>query len=196
MIAIEPRTLEWAPSAPVQNRGRAHSSASPDAVFAVLADQAAWPTWFPRIRKVAVESEPVGVGSRRTVTLPGLTVDEELVAYEPGRLFAFTGVAVKPRAFSALVEQCVLEPTADGGTDVTWVQSLTPGNAAWGVLLKLSRPMIIRSLDKAMANLARRAEGSRSRAATMRRWGAVAWSSVAVAPRCEAIGPVPRLSRQ
>jgi uncharacterized protein YndB with AHSA1/START domain len=160
MTAIEPRTLAWAPSAPVQNKGRARSSASPEAVFAVLADQAAWPTWFPTIKKVTVDPGAIGVGSHRTVKLPGLTVNEEFLAYDPGRLFAFTGIGVKPRAFSALVEQCVLEPTADGGTDVTWVQSLTPGNAVFGFIMKLARPMIVRSLDKAMTNLARRAESS------------------------------------
>lgn len=166
MTAIEPRTLAWAPSALVQNKGRAHSSAAPDAVFAVLADQEAWPEWFPTLIKVTVEPGPVGVGTRRTVKLPGLTVDEEFLAWEPGRLFAFTGVGVRPHAFSALVEQCVLEPTADGGTDITWVQSLTPANALFRVVLKLARRIVVRSLDKAMANLARRAESQRSDAGT------------------------------
>jgi hypothetical protein len=160
MTAIEPRTLAWAPSAPIQNEGRAHSTAAPDAVFAVLADQEAWPEWFPRIEKVTVGPGPVGVGSQRTVTLRGLAVDEVLIAWEPGRLFAFTGVDVRPRAFAALVEQCLLEPTADGGTDITWVQSVTPGNVLYRILFKVSRRTIVKSLDQAMANLARRAEGS------------------------------------
>jgi len=160
MTAIEPKTLDWAPSAPVQNKGRAHSSAAPDAVFAVLADQKAWPAWFPRIRKVTVAPGPVGVGARRTVSLRGLTVDEEFIGWEPGRLFAFTGLNVRPHAFSALVEQCVLEPTADGGTDITWVQSLTPGNALFRAVFTVGRSTVVKSLDKAMANLARRAEGA------------------------------------
>lgn len=158
MRAIEPKTLEWAPSAPVQNVGRAHSTASPDAVFAVLADQAAWPAWFPRIEEVTVGPGPVGVGTRRTVRLRGLAVDEELIAWDPGRLFAFTGIAVRPHAFSALVEQCVLEPTPDGGTDITWVQSIAPGNAVFRAVFTLGRRTIVKSLDQAMANLARRAE--------------------------------------
>lgn len=160
MTAIEPKTLDWAPAAPVQNKGRAHSSASPDGVWAVLTDQEAWPAWFPRIVKVTVGPGPVGVGASRTVTLRGLTVDEQFIAWEPGRLFAFTGVAARPHAFAALVEQCVLEPTADGGTDITWVQSLTPGNVIFRVLFAISRGSIVKSLDQAMANLARRAEGS------------------------------------
>lgn len=158
MRAIEPKTLAWAPSAPIQNEGRARSTATPDAVFAVLAGQEAWPEWFPRIEKVTVAPGPVGVGARRTVSLRGLTVDEELIAWDPGRLFAFTGIAVRPHAFSALVEQCVLEPTPDGGTDITWVQSITPGNAVFRAMFTLGRRMIVKSLDQAMANLAHRAE--------------------------------------
>lgn len=159
MRAIEPKSLEWAASAPVQIQGRARSSAGPDAVFAVLADQEAWPVWFPRITKVVLAPGPVGVGSRRTVSLRGLTVEEEFIGWEPGRLFAFTAVGVRPNAFSALVEQCVLEPTADGGTDITWLQSLTPGNAVFRVVFTRGRGAITKTLDKAMANLARRAEG-------------------------------------
>lgn len=158
MHAIEPKTLEWAPSALVQNRGRARSSASPDAVWAVLAEQERWPEWFPRIKRVVVAPGPVGVGGRRTVSLSGLSVEEQFIGWEPGRLFAFTGVAVKPHAFSELVEQCVLEKTADGGTDITWVQSLTPGSALFRAVFLLGRGAVVKSLNTAMANLARRAE--------------------------------------
>ena len=160
MRSIEPQTLEWAPSAPVQNRARARSTASPDAVWSVLADQEAWPSWFPRITKVAVAPGPVGVGAQRTVTLRGLTVEERFIGWEPGRLFAFTGVAVRPNAFSALVEQCVLEPTPTGGTDITWVQSLSPGSTVFRAVFLLGRGAIVKSLSTAMANLASRAEAA------------------------------------
>ncbi|MGH9275469.1 MAG: SRPBCC family protein [Acidimicrobiales bacterium] len=161
MRAIEPKTLEWAPSAPVQNVARAHSSASPDAVFAVIADQEAWPAWFPRLKSVTVSPGPLGVGSRRTVRLPGLAVDEVVIGWEPGRLFAFTGVAVRPYVFSELVEQCVLDPTDDGGTDIAWVQSLTPGNAVFRAVFRFGRRGVLKALEQGMTNLARRAESPR-----------------------------------
>jgi ribosome-associated toxin RatA of RatAB toxin-antitoxin module len=160
MGAITKQTLAWAETAPVQNEGTARCSASPEAVWAVLTDQERWPEWFTTLKKVTVTSPTMGVGGTRTVSLPGLSVDEELIAWEPGRLFAFTGVSCKPGMFRELVEQCVIEPSDDGGCQITWKQSLTPGNAVYGAVLKAGRKTLLKSLDAGMTNLARRAEAA------------------------------------
>jgi uncharacterized protein YndB with AHSA1/START domain len=162
MGAIKKQTLAWAETAPVINEGTARCSASPDAVWAVLTDQERWPEWFTTLKSVTVTSAEMGVGGTRTVSLPGMTVDEEFIAWEPGRLFAFTGVASKPGMFDELVEQCIIEPLDDGGCQVTWKQSLTPGNAVYGLLLKAGRKTLLKSLTAGMTNLARRAEAQAS----------------------------------
>jgi len=158
MAAIAKQTLAWAETAPVQNEGTARCSASPEAVWAVLEDQERWPEWFTTLKSVTVTSPTMGVGGTRTVSLPGMTVDEEFIAWEPGRLFAFTGVASKPGMFKELVEQCVIEPLDDGGCQVTWKQSLTPGNRAYAATLRAGRRTLLKSLTAGMTNLARRAE--------------------------------------
>jgi len=160
MSTLVKQTLAWAESAPVQNLATARCSASPEAVWEVLIDQERWPEWFTTLKSVTVTSPTMGVGGTRTVKLNGLTVDEELIAWEPGRLFAFTGVAAKPGAFKELVEQCVIEPLDDGGCTVTWKQSLTPGNALFGAVLKAGRGTLIKSLTTTMEALARRAEAA------------------------------------
>lgn len=158
MGAITKQTLAWAESAPVQNEATARCSASPEAVWAVLTDQERWPEWFTNLKSVTVTSPTMGVGGTRTVTLTGLRVDEEFIAWEPGRLFAFTGVACKPAMFSELVEQCVIEPRDDGGCQVTWKQGLRPANAVYAAALKAGRKALLKTLNAGMENLARRAE--------------------------------------
>jgi hypothetical protein len=158
MAEITKQTLAWAETAPVRNEATARCSASSDAVWAVLVDQERWPEWFTTLKMVKVTSAEMGVGGTRTVSLPGLSVDEELIAWEPGRLFAFTGVSCKPGMFKELVEQCVIEPLGDGGCQVTWKQSITPGNAVYGALLKAGRKPLHKSLTAGMTSLARRAE--------------------------------------
>jgi carbon monoxide dehydrogenase subunit G len=160
MGAITKQTLAWAETAPVQNEGTARCTASPDAVWAVLIDQERWPEWFTTLKSVTVTSPTMGVGGTRTVSLTGMTVDEELIAWEPGHLFAFTGVSCKPGMFKELVEQCVIEPIDGGGCQVTWKQSLTPGNAVYGAMLKAGRTALLKSLTNGMTNLARQAEAT------------------------------------
>lgn len=69
--------LDWIEHAPVSFSGSAMTTASPMAVFAILADHERWPEWFPLIKRVAVHG-PVreGVGVRRSATIPGVKIDE------------------------------------------------------------------------------------------------------------------------
>ena len=156
MAALEKKTMEWAATAPVQLAGRAHSTATPEAVFAVLADHDRWPEWFPNVRSVEVLGPAEGVGARRRVKVPGLTVDEEFIAWEPGALFAFTGTAASPRFTRGLVEHDRLEPAAGGGTDITYTMCLDPSGVA-GILTRLAASRVRASLGQATRNLARRA---------------------------------------
>lgn len=159
MGAAVMQTMGWAATAPIRAEGSARSAASPDAVWAVLADHARWPEWFPNVKRVQVLGPAEGVGARRRVVIPGASVDEEFIAWEPGELFAFTATAVKPPVFRSLVEHCRIAADGDGGCTVTWTMCIGP--APWAApLLKLARPTLVKSVTAGMEALARRAESA------------------------------------
>jgi len=157
MAALVPRTIEWIEQAPVRIEARSESSAAPDAVFAVLADHERWPEWFPSVRKVTVLGPAEGVGARRRVAIPGSSVEEEFIAWEPGARWTFTGTAARPRFTRSLVEDCRLEPLASGGTGISYTMYLDPPPAL-RPLMKVLASGIGANVGRAMANLARRAE--------------------------------------
>jgi uncharacterized protein YndB with AHSA1/START domain len=156
MGELVPRKLEWIDEAPVRIQARGESTASPAEVFAVLADHERFPEWFPMVRKVTVLGGPDGVGARRRVQIPGSSVDEEFIAWEPGARWTFTGLSAKPRFTKSLVEDCRLEPTASGGTAMTYTMYLDP-TPGYGLLFKLMAAGVRKNNTKALANLGRRA---------------------------------------
>ena len=150
------QTIDWIDTAPIRIEGRAESSASPDAVFAVLADHERWPEWFPSVREVTVLGPASGVGARRRVKVPGGTVEEEFIVWDPGSRWSFTGLTAKPRFTKSLVEDCRLEPLDNGGTAISYTMYLDPP-AALRPVVKATAGGIRKNIGRAMANLAERA---------------------------------------
>lgn len=159
MADLVPRSLDWIDEAPLHIEARATSSAAPEAVFAVLADHERWPEWFPSVRRVTVIGPASGVGARRRVAVPGATVDEEFIVWEPGVRWTFTGIAAKPRFTRSLVEDCRLEALPDGGTAISYTMHLDPPPLV-RPLLKAAVGRLRANNERAMANLARCAEGT------------------------------------
>ena len=88
MGTAEQKTLGWIDQAPFSFSGSAMTKASPDAVFAVLADHERWPEWFPVITKTVVLGEQrEGVGTRRLTNIPGGSIEEVILAWDVGRRF-------------------------------------------------------------------------------------------------------------
>ncbi len=156
MGALEPKTIEWAVTAPVTITASAESGATPDEVFAVLADHERWPEWFPSVQKVTVLGPAEGVGARRRVQIPGASVDEEFIIWEPGLRWSFTGTAAKPGFVRALVEDCQLTALPSGGTSITYSMHLDPAPLARPLVRALAG-VIRRGNQRAMEQLARRA---------------------------------------
>ena len=162
MATVVPRTLDWIPRAPVQARGTARSTAPPDAVFAVLADHAGWVEWFPNVKRVEVLGPAAGVGARRRVKIPMVTVEEEFIAWDPGEHWAFTATSTSPTWTRSLVEDCRLTARADGGTDIDYAMYLDPvGPIGW--MMKRSVGRISAAIRQGMENLAARAADASSR---------------------------------
>lgn len=137
--------------------GRATSNASPEQVFAVLADHERWPEWFPNVKRVEVLGPAEGVGARRRVSIPGAQVEERFIAWDVGQRWSFTGTAAKPGFVRSLVEDCQLAPHGDGGTAITYTMHLDPA-PLFRPLLVVAKGTLAKNLDTAMAALARRAE--------------------------------------
>ncbi|MET8847369.1 SRPBCC family protein [Amycolatopsis sp. NPDC004625] len=102
------------------------TTASADAVYALLRDGAGWPTWSPLgsfelVRKGA--DEPEGLGAVRLFKTNGVRSYEKIVALEPGRRFGYALEHGLPlRDYVAYVD---LTPQ-DGGTDIHWHSTFTP----------------------------------------------------------------------
>ena len=151
------RDLRWIPSAPITLSGRSTTTATPDQVFAELADHERWPEWFPHVKKVEVIGAAAGVGARRRVSIPGGAVEEEFIAWDPGVRWAFTGTAAKPGFITSIVEDCQLVPIGEGGgTAITYSMHIEP--STWArPLLAIIKIGMQRGLQKAMEQLAVRA---------------------------------------
>ena len=156
MSALTMQTMDWITQAPVSVEARAESAASPDKVFAVLADHERWPEWFPRVSKVTVLGQAEGVGARRRVSLPGMTVDEEFIVWEPGERWSFTAYDARPHFTRSLVEDCILTPLSTGGTGISYTMYMDPVGIT-GFVIKRSIGIMRKNNTQAMQNLAARA---------------------------------------
>ncbi len=156
MAALVPRPIEWIDVAPIRIEARTESSAPAADVFAVLADHERWPEWFPMVRKVTVLGPAAGVGARRRVAIPGATVDEEFIVWEPGVRWSFTGIAARPRFTKSLVEDCLLSDLASGGTEIVYSMYLDPPSAL-RPLVKAIAGRLRANNTRAVVNLALRA---------------------------------------
>jgi len=154
---ITERNLGWIGSAPITLTGRSTSTASPDAVFAELADHERWPEWFVNVKKVEIIGPADGVGARRRVFIPNGAVEERFIAWEPGVRWAFTGTAGRPPIFRSLVEDCQLVAIGDqGGTAITYTMHIEPTTWARPLLAVIKRGMQ-KGLQTSMEQLALRA---------------------------------------
>ena len=125
-MGTEQKTLDWIDQAPFSFSGSTVTKASPDAVFAVLADHERWPESFPVITKTVVLGEQrTGVGTRRLTNIPGGSIEELVLAWDIGRRFAFTATAVHPAIVHSLIDDCRIEPVQNG-TQVTYSVYLDP----------------------------------------------------------------------
>ena len=152
MPALEPRPLDWLPTAPVRIEVAREMAVSAAVAFAVVADHEQWPDWFSQLKRVEVTGAPTGVGGQRRVALSGVVVDEVFIAWEPDRLFAFTVThATRPMA-KAMVEAVQVEPLGDDRCRVTYTQAIEP--PGWmKPMLPVMRRAMRSMLTKALSGL-------------------------------------------
>ncbi|MBJ7328494.1 MAG: SRPBCC family protein [Solirubrobacteraceae bacterium] len=110
--------------------------ASPDAVFEALGSDEMW-SWVPVLDKLRwITPRPLGEGSVRILRIgKAVEVEEDFFIWEEGRRAAFTVVSASKKAFDALAEDFVVEPTSRG-TRLTWTMAVDPGRPLPGPLRK------------------------------------------------------------
>jgi uncharacterized protein YndB with AHSA1/START domain len=113
------------------------SSASPPAVFEVLADATRWREWAGRMITVsdwAREGDPApgGVGAIRRLGRPPAFALEEILEYDPPHHLAYTIVRGLPvRGYHADIDLAA----AVGGTIIRWAGAFEPKVPGTGALL-------------------------------------------------------------
>jgi uncharacterized protein YndB with AHSA1/START domain len=130
--------MEIAADAPAVARAEVEVAATPEVVWDVLADVAAWPSWNPDVRSALLEG-PLAAGTRfRWKAGPG-TITSTLQQVEQPHLIAWTG---KTLGISA-----VHVYRLRGQGDTTVVRS----EESWdGALVRLVRRRMSRSLQRAI----------------------------------------------
>jgi uncharacterized protein YndB with AHSA1/START domain len=152
-FSLRREDLSFAERAPVVVRAEVSVPASPAEVWPAFAGAPAWVDWFTGMKDAHYTSPaPYGVGSTRSVRVMGLEADETILAFDPGKRFAFRVDAANLPMLRALVEIVTLE--ADGaGTRVVYRQALEA--KPWlRPLLPLLRGQMERGLRRGLDGLA------------------------------------------
>ncbi len=157
MPRLQPQTVEWIKTAPVIVSASRMINADADSIFAVLADHERWPEWFDGLKDVQVTGTPAGVGATRRVRVKALgALDEEFIAWEPGRAFGFTVLAMDRPVFKSLTELVTLEP-GDDGVRVTYTQAFAPRRWVAPIFGLMAKRRLPQDLDAALEGLERQA---------------------------------------
>jgi hypothetical protein len=133
---------------------QAFAKATPDAVFALLADGATWPQWSKigsfALRHPGPDGEE-SVGAVREFTTGRVTSVEEIVELVPGRRFSYALLDGLPLlGYRADVD---LTPVRDG-TMIRWHSTFRPQRRGTGWLYRLVLGRFIRGCVRGLADAA------------------------------------------
>lgn len=152
MKTLEPTDLAFFDTAPLRIVATARFAVPPAHVFEAFADPDTWPRWFPLMTRAAWTKGEARVGAERDVALTLLgRFRERIIAWEPGKRFAFTMVGSTSPLADRLAEDYRLAPDA-GGTRLDWVMAGHP-TAVGKLLTPAVRAMMKQIFRRAGKNL-------------------------------------------
>jgi hypothetical protein len=96
-------------------------------VWEALGSDAMW-SWAPIIDQLVwTTGRPQTVGAIRRLRLfKAVTIEEEFYRWDVGRRATFRVTHQSRRMFDGLAEDFLLEPSAGGGTRLTWTMAMAP----------------------------------------------------------------------
>lgn len=150
---IQPAELDYADRAPFRIRAEAYVHAPPHRVFEIVTGEA-MERWLPEFVALRWTSpEPFGVGSTRDLDMRTLKVKERVLAWEPGRRFAFTITGTSLPLLVQMVEDVHLTPIAARVTLLRWNVHYAP-KTPLRALHPLARGLFGRLWTGAVKNIA------------------------------------------
>ena len=154
-VRLSPVTTEFLQSAPLRIVVTQRLGASREALFRALTDDAStWPQWWREITRASYTGPgPYNVGAGRSVSLRGGVrfVESVLVWDEPER-FVYRIEETNVPGAHAWMEEWLLTDDQASGTTVRFTIAIE-GHAALELPLQAVRPMVMRSIRKAMRRL-------------------------------------------
>jgi hypothetical protein len=155
MHEVPRRDLDWMRDAPVVIETARIIDLPADAAFGRIADHEGWPRWFRGLRSIEVTGARTGVGGTRRAIAGSVVIDEQFIAWEDGRLFAFTFTAVSRRIVASMAEAVRVVPHVDDPARciVTYTMAIEP-RPRTGWLVRAAAPSIRVTVSRALARLA------------------------------------------
>lgn len=124
MLKLTPRDTDFVDTAPIRITTVVTVKATPEEVWAVMADNERWPEWFKAAKSCRTTSAVSGgVGSTRWIHVDLFKVNERFIAWDPPRRWAFTILDVNLPGIVSVVEHALIEPAGTGETRVTYVMA-------------------------------------------------------------------------
>lgn len=157
MTPMKPRTLEWIDTAPVRASSSRRIAQPPSVVWATIADHAGWSEWFPRLAAVTPGAVADAVGGTRTVDVGLAAVEEEFIAWEPERHFAFTVTSSTRPGLRSMVEDIRLTPDGETACTITYTMALDPIGGK--LLAPVLQPVLRKVIADGLASLADHVRG-------------------------------------
>lgn len=118
---LRSESLSFVESAPDYFLVEGELDAPPERVFAVFADVASWATWFDDMKKGEwTGNQQGGVGATRKMTLGLVAADETILAWDPGKRFAFRIDTLTLPLVRAMVEDYQLEARPNNKSYLRW----------------------------------------------------------------------------
>ncbi len=148
---------EWIHSAPFQTSATREIAATPDEVFAALADHETWPEWFDAISAVERFGDlHDGVGSKRRIFLnKRISIDEQFNVWEPGKRWGFVVLSATVPGLKSMSELVTIDDRGTGTCSVTYKMGIA-AKFPLSLVLRGAAGPIAKNLGAALDNLDRR----------------------------------------
>lgn len=153
MAKLTKQPPEWIHAAPFIASETRVIEASPEEVFAALADHVNWPKWFTNIESIEPGETAAGVGATRRVNInKRVSVDEEFIVWEPNERWGFTIESATIGGLNSMNELVTIDDRGDGRVAVTYTMGID-AKFPVSVVLKVARKAVHKNLANALGNL-------------------------------------------